>query len=145
MITLPSKDLVLAACAGSVRQPHPVLEAAHELAALHAAQTEASPVAMAESNSHRAILRQRIDRWVSSSMPPPLGAAYVHTETMGCVIDRLARFSVLAHAELAGGGKPWELHFAWHRLSEVSLGYGDLSHELGLGTRRLPDFTGHPD
>ncbi|WP_280468486.1 DUF4254 domain-containing protein [Nocardia cyriacigeorgica] len=144
MLTLPSKDLVLEACSGTIHQPHPVLEAAYELAALHEARPEATAVALGETNSERVILMQRVDRWVAGFMPAPLGAAYMHTETMGAVVDRLARYSVLAHAALTRDTRPWELHFAWQRLAELSLGYGDLSFELASGARRLPDLTGAP-
>lgn len=140
MLRLPSKDLVLEACSGTIHQPHPVLEAAYELAALHEAGSAA--IAVGETASERANLMRGIDRWVAANLPAPLGAAYMHTETMGSVVDRLARYSVLAHAALTRDTRPWELHFAWQRLAELSLGYGDLSFELASGARRLPDLTG---
>ncbi|MEV6325228.1 DUF4254 domain-containing protein [Nocardia sp. NPDC051787] len=93
-----------------------------------------------EIDFHRTRLTRYLDRWVASALPQPSGAAYMHTETVGAVVDRLARYSVLAHTALNRDTQQPHIHYAWQQLAELSLGYGDLSFELTAGTRRLPNF-----
>ncbi|WP_330232049.1 DUF4254 domain-containing protein [Nocardia sp. NBC_00508] len=135
---LPSKDFVLEACTGRIRLPHPLLEAAYELAALHEARLDTPYPAREEIDRHRTRLTRHIDRWVASALPQAMGAAYLHTETVGAVVDRLARYSVLAHTALHRDTRQPEMHYAWQQLAELALGYGDLSFELTAGRRRLP-------
>ncbi|MCC3333414.1 DUF4254 domain-containing protein [Nocardia abscessus] len=137
---LPSKDLVLAACTGRVRHPHPILEAAYELAALHEERSNTSDAARREIDRHRTRLTRSIDRWVASVLPQAVGAAYMHTEAVGAVIDRLAGYSVLAHTALNRDTQQPQIHYVWEQLAELSLGYGDLAFELTAGTRRLPNL-----
>ncbi|WP_454198060.1 DUF4254 domain-containing protein [Nocardia sp. Marseille-Q1738] len=137
---LPSKHLVLEACTGSIRQPHPILEAAYELAALHEARLDTPYAGRQEIDHHRTRLTRHIDRWVASALPQAMGAAYMHTETIGAVIDRLAKYSVFAHTALHRDTQQPHIHYVWQQLAELSLGYGDLSFELAAGTRRLPNL-----
>jgi hypothetical protein len=82
-----------------------------------------------------------VDRWVSAHGPETVGAAFLHTETLGMVIDRMAEYSVAAHAALEQGvGEPHR-HYLWRRVSEIALAYADLVSEIGAGRRRFPDFT----
>ncbi|QIS18748.1 DUF4254 domain-containing protein [Nocardia terpenica] len=141
---LPSREMILAACTGNVDIPHPVLEAACALAELHEARLMAEPGGRGEIDRARAHSVRDIDRWVAANMPVPLGAAYLHTESMGMVVDRLAQFSVTAYAALANAASQEELHFAWQRLAELSLAYADLAFEISTRRRRLPDL-GSPD
>jgi hypothetical protein len=138
---LPSKDMVLQACSGAVVIPHPVLEAAYELASLHEARSDAAGDAVREIDRARAGLVHDVDCWVSGEKPPESGAAYRHTETVGMVVDRIAEFSVAAHAALVEGASEIRRHYAWQRLTELALAYSDLSFEISAGIRRLPDFT----
>ncbi|WP_051407102.1 DUF4254 domain-containing protein [Nocardia sp. CNY236] len=138
---LPSKDLLLEACAGTVHLPHPVLVAAHELTLLHHARRAAEPPRIDDIDCARAGWVRDIDRWVATTMPPPLGAAAMHSETMGMVVDRLVQFCVHAFATLRVDTPACELHFAWKRLAELSLVYTDLAAEITARTRRLPDLT----
>jgi hypothetical protein len=103
---------VLEACTGKIRQPHPVLEAAYELAALHEAHLDTPHAGQQEIDCHRTRLSRDIDRWVASALPQALGAAYMHTETIGAVVDRLARYSVLARTEPrhTAAANPLDLH-----------------------------------
>jgi hypothetical protein len=32
------------------------------------------------------------------------------------------------------------IHYLWHRVSEIALGYADLVFEVSIGRRRLPDL-----
>ncbi|MGQ4598681.1 DUF4254 domain-containing protein [Nocardia sp. R6R-6] len=136
---LPSKDMVLQACSGTVAVPHPILQAAYELASLHEARSSAD--ASDEIDCAQARLVRDIDCWVAAEKPPEFGAAYRHTETVGMVIDRIAEFSVAAHCALAEGTSEFQRHYAWRRLAELALAYSDLSFEISAGIRRLPDFT----
>ncbi|WP_051177947.1 DUF4254 domain-containing protein [Nocardia concava] len=137
---LPSKDMVLEACTGCIIEPHPVLQAAYELASLHEARPGSGAV-VREIDCARYRLVREIDRWVAREMPVPHAAAALHTESVGMVIDRLAGFSVEAHAALSGAGSEFLLHFAWQRLAELSLAYDDLAEDLAAQTRRIPDFS----
>nr|WP_275106930.1 DUF4254 domain-containing protein [Nocardia terpenica] len=132
--------MILEACAGRVHLPHPVLRAACELASLHRARLGTGGAELAEIDCRRALLVHRVDQWVAASMPPAHGGAFMHTETVGAVVDRMAQFSVCAYAALARSTSQWDLHLAWQRLAELSLGYGDMAFEITSGTLRLPDF-----
>jgi len=138
---LPSKDLLVQACAGTVLQEHPVLLAGLELSNLHATRLEAATVDIPEIDSARESVVHGVDRWVCANGPGVSGAAFLHTETVGMVVDRMAEYSVAAHAALEQGvGEP-HLHYLWRRVSELALAYADLVFEVQSGRRRLPDFT----
>ncbi|WP_405135695.1 DUF4254 domain-containing protein [Nocardia sp. NBC_01388] len=143
---LPSKDLLLEACTGTVALPHPLLQAAYELASLHEARHVADPEEIVEIDCTRARLIHDIDCWTAQELPRPYAAAALHTETVGMVIDRIAQFSVDAHIALSSPAAECRLHYAWKRLAELSLAYADLSHDLTARTRRIPDYTTpHPE
>ncbi|MGW4535402.1 DUF4254 domain-containing protein [Nocardia sp. NPDC004340] len=139
MIThLPSKDLLLNACAGTVTLANPLLQAAYELAGLHEARHAATLDELPGIDCARARLIHDIDSWAARELPRPLAAAALHTETLGMVVDRLARFSVAARTALAASDSECGSHQAWTRLAELSLAYADLSHGLTARTRRIP-------
>lgn len=137
---LPSKDMVLQACAGTVAVEHPVLRAAYELASLHEARLDRNADIVA-IDGERTRLVGRIDDWVNAEKPPAYDAAYLHTETAGMVIDRLAEFSVDARAAAEPNIPALQRRYAHHRLTEIALAYSDLCFEIAAGTRRLPDFS----
>jgi|GEM_PF-1196189 len=138
---LPSKDQLLQACAGVVSLDHPVLLASLELSNLHESRLKASTVDIPEIDCARTKLVHDIDRWMSSNGSDIVGASFLHTETVGMVIDRMAEYSVAARSALERDvGEP-HLHYLWHRLSEISLAYTDLAFEIHAGRRKLPDFT----
>ncbi|MFD6357966.1 DUF4254 domain-containing protein [Nocardia tengchongensis] len=142
---LPSKDLLLDACAGTVAVPHPLLQAAYELASLHEARHVADPGERSGIDCARVRLIHDIDRWTAHALPRPFAAASLHTETLGMVVDRMAEFSVAARSALAATDPECLLHHAWTRLADLSLAYADLSHDLAARTRRIPDsITPHP-
>ncbi|MGW5143266.1 DUF4254 domain-containing protein [Nocardia beijingensis] len=138
---LPTKELVLRACRTAPRRAHPVLEAAHLLAGLHQRRLRRELGSANDIDQHRARLVLAIDRWVATQTPPPHGGAYMHTETVGMVVDRLAQFSACAHGILSGAPE-WAVHNAWERLAELALGYEDLAYEVVAGVRRLPYLSG---
>jgi len=118
----------------------PVLQAAYELASLHEARLDVTADLRAIDHE-RARLVCRIDDWVSDEQPPAYDAAYLHTETVGMVIDRLAQFVVDAHAASKQTSSTLLFRYAQHRLTELARAYSDLSFEITAGTRRLPDFS----
>ena len=138
---LPSRDTLLEAYTGVVVAPHPVLTATEQLARLHLERTAEPSDQSYVNDCERREYVHSIDRWVACSMPLPLGAATMHTETLGMVIDRLARFCTDAHTALSRDVPRYEMHYRWQRLAELSLAYGDLADALGRRTCRLPDFT----
>ncbi|MFB7722138.1 MULTISPECIES: DUF4254 domain-containing protein [unclassified Nocardia] len=97
----------------------------------------AGPDVCGELDSLRDELVHSIDCWVTSRLPPSHGAARVHTETMGAVIDRLAQLTAHAYEALAHASGP-ELTRIWERLAELAVGYEDLASEVCSGRRRLP-------
>ncbi|MFE9580191.1 DUF4254 domain-containing protein [Nocardia sp. NPDC006044] len=127
---------MLQACRGSVGD-HPLLTAVHELTVLHERRSTAAAETTREIDEYRAREVRDIDRWVAARLPVPRGGAYLHTETVGAVLDRLAQFTACAYAALAEESD-WDLWFAWERLAELAVGYEDLVEELVAGRRRLP-------
>ncbi|WP_378733303.1 DUF4254 domain-containing protein [Nocardia brasiliensis] len=119
--------------------PHPVLQAAYELASLHEARLDAA-ADVGAVDRERARLICRIDGWVDAEQPPASDAAYLHTETVGMVIDRLAQLSADVHAATERNTSTLQFHHARHCLNELALAYGDLAFEVSSGIRRLPDF-----
>ncbi|MFI5781954.1 DUF4254 domain-containing protein [Nocardia sp. NPDC051570] len=115
-----------------------MLRAARDLGGLYEGRR---PEFVDEIDCARGDLVHEIDCWVAAEMPLPVSAASMHTETLGMVVDRLARYSVDAYVALAAGLPEWRLHHAWKRLAELSIGYADLSSEIGCRTRRLPDLS----
>ncbi|WP_210742551.1 DUF4254 domain-containing protein [Nocardia veterana] len=135
---LPTKDELLRACDGVVRTPHPVLHAARELAALHTACRRPVPLRYIETECARAELVRMIDRWVATDLPQARSAPYLHTESVGTVVDRIARFRVDARDALNGATTETHRHFLWQRLAELAVAYTDLASEVGSGLRALP-------
>ncbi|MEV2226282.1 DUF4254 domain-containing protein [Nocardia vinacea] len=119
---------------------HPVLRAAYELASLHEARSERN-ADVGAIDGERTRLMGRIDDWVTSANHPAYDAAYLHTETIGMVIDRLAEFSVDARVASEPGIPKLQLRYAQRRLAELAVGYNDLCFEIAAGTRSLPDFS----
>ncbi|WP_433627199.1 DUF4254 domain-containing protein [Nocardia sp. CA-120079] len=133
---LPTKGEVLRACRGVEHAAHPLLRAANELACLHERRL-ADGCRTADIDSRRAKLVREINHWAHGHLPPAHGSASVHTETLGAVLDRLARYTATAYAALASA-TDYDLGDAWEALAELAIGYEDLVHELAAGRRRLP-------
>ncbi|MBF6334120.1 DUF4254 domain-containing protein [Nocardia transvalensis] len=137
MNPLPTKSQLLHACRGIDYQRHPILAAAHTLAGIHEKCLGTLQIADSELEDERAGLIAEIDQCVQRSLPPSHGAARVHTETIGAVVDRMARFTAIAFAALAGCCD-CPLGDAWEKLAELAVGYEDLIEEVHAGRRRLP-------
>ncbi len=141
IVKLPSKDELLEACYGTVRLNHPVLHAARKLAALHTARRIATDQNIHESDRSRADLVRAVDCWVVANLPQAGGASYLHTESVGMVIDRIAQYSVDAHTALNSPVAEQNRHFLWQRLAELAVAYTDLAFEISAGLRSLPVLT----
>ncbi|PPJ24415.1 hypothetical protein C5E45_26520 [Nocardia nova] len=141
MVKLPPIDELLEACNGTVRLNHPVLHAARELAELHSARSAALPAETSAVGRSRAELVRSIDRWVTTHLPQARGASYLHTESVGMVVDRIAHYRSDAHAALNNAVPEPDCHFLWQRLAELAVGYTDLAFEISAGLRNVPALT----
>ncbi|MFI9510088.1 DUF4254 domain-containing protein [Nocardia sp. NPDC052566] len=135
---IPGKDLIIAACRGLPHDDHPMLEAAGELAQLHEIRERTPVCEMDKLDRRRTQLIRAIDRWVTLATPVPRGGAGTHTETVGQLIDRLARLTAQAFVPLSQAPEP-VFYDAWVRLNELADTYQDLVDDLRTGTKRLPD------
>ncbi|MQY20517.1 DUF4254 domain-containing protein [Nocardia macrotermitis] len=134
---LPTKSELLHACRGIAYDHHPILLAAHTLTLLHERRLGAEPSETLEIDDERARRVRAVDSWTTETLPPAHGAAYVHTETLGAVVDRVARYTAVAYAALTGL-RGTDLGDAWEQLAELAIGYEDLVTEVHTGRRRLP-------
>ncbi|MEA3529186.1 DUF4254 domain-containing protein [Nocardia implantans] len=135
---LPTRSQLLRACREDGPPPaHPVLVQARTLSDLHFRRLRSERGCGCGGDERRARLIREIDRWVEARLPVARGGAYLHTESFGSVVDRLARLSACAYAAMAGD-QEWDLWFAWERLAEAAVAYEDLVGELSSGRRRLP-------
>lgn len=133
---LPTRTELLRACREGAPPPgHPVLLRARALAELHMRRLREGEVV--DIDERRTRLIRDVDRWVEVRLPAARGGAYLHTESFGSVVDRLARLSACAYAAMADD-QEWDLWFAWERLAELAIAYEDLVTELSRGRRRLP-------
>lgn len=136
---LPSKELVLAACAGNPALPHPILLAARHLTGLHQRRILAPSAEIPDIDRERIELAHGIDCWVSINRPEVRGGARLHTESVGAVIDRVAAFFVDAHAALQRDAQEAERHRLWRRLAQLADAYADLAYEVSTGRCTTPD------
>lgn len=137
---LPCRDGLLAAFRGLPHDDHPILDAARELAQLHELRERTSLSESAPIDRRRAQLMRAIDRWVILAAPVPCAAADEHCETLGGLVDRLARHS--AKALVAPAGAPDSVHYdEWVRLDDLADSYQRLVDDLWAGVRSLPAHT----
>ncbi|MFC3961661.1 DUF4254 domain-containing protein [Nocardia jiangsuensis] len=81
-----------------------------------------------------------VDLWASAHLPPPRPDAKLRAETLGAVIDRLARTQVCAYHLLmtVDDVAAPQVHVAWHRLAELVDDYTALADALAQRAARLP-------
>lgn len=137
---LPPKSLLIRACASTAIPTHPILLACRELACLHRARLDYSNTNIPEIDNARQNAVREVDRWLSASGTQTPTAPFLHTETVGTVIDRIAEYSIAAQAGLARGVRELHRHYLWHRMSELAVAYEDLATEIHAGRRRVPDL-----
>ena len=134
---VPGRDMLLAACRGLPHDDHPMLEAAGELAQLHEIRERTPVREIPKLDRRRGQLVRSIDMWVTLAMPVPCSEAQLHSETVGEVVDRLARMTTQAFVPLSEAPEP-VFYDAWVQLNELADSYQDLVDGLREGTRRLP-------
>ncbi|RJO74820.1 DUF4254 domain-containing protein [Nocardia panacis] len=139
---LPRKELLLLACRGLPHDDHPMLEAAGELAQLHEIRERTPAGQMDKLERRRGQLIRSIDLWVTVATPAPVYGARAHTETVGQLVDRLARLTAQAFIPLACAPDP-VFYDAWVCLAEQADAYQDLVDDLRCGARKLPVRSRH--
>ena len=135
--SLPSKYQLLRACRGDVRGGHPLLHGAHRLTVLHAQRRCSDRDGADVVDRARALLIAELDQWITGRFPPAHGAASIHTETVGSVINRLAYYTAGVDAAFRSA-RAAELRHLWGKLGELAVAYSDLASEVQRGVRRLP-------
>ncbi|WP_278263883.1 DUF4254 domain-containing protein [Nocardia sp. AG03] len=134
---LPCRSALLAALRGLPHDEHPILDAAGELAVLHQARERTPLSEVAAIDRRRAQLMRAVDRWVILAAPVPRAGAEEHCETLGSLVDRLARHSSQTHIELASA--PDAVYYdEWVRLEDLADTYQRLVDDLWAGVRSLP-------
>lgn len=137
---LPGRDVLLAAFRGLPHDDHPILDAAGELALLHQLR-EGTPLSESERiDRRRAQLMRAIDRWVILAAPVPPAAADEHCETLGGLVDRLAKHCSRTFVALAGAPES-VFYDEWIRLDDLADSYERLIDDLWSGVRSLPAHT----
>ncbi|MQY19489.1 hypothetical protein NRB20_25790 [Nocardia sp. RB20] len=137
---LPSKVLLVQACTGTATPNHPILLACRELTRLHQSRLDCSIANIPVIDSVRRNTVREVDRWVSASGTQTPTAPFLHTETLGTVIDRIAEYSVAAQASLTQDVRELHRHYLWQRMSELAVAYEDLASEIQVGRRRVPEL-----
>ncbi|WP_410869859.1 hypothetical protein [Nocardia sp. A7] len=137
---LPGRDVLLAAFRGLPHDDHPILDAAGELALLHQLR-ERTPLSESERiDRRRAQLMRAIDRWVILAAPIPPAAADEHCETLGGLVDRLAKHCSQTFVALADAPES-VFYDEWIRLDDLAESYDRLIEDLWSGVCSLPSTT----
>lgn len=117
-----------------------MLRSAHALVELHRRCAQiGDPALIAEMDSRRARLVEDINESIARQLPRYRCGASPHTESLGAVIDRMARSWVEANRAIdIDGVRSDNTHKHWYRLAELVDGYTDLVADVVGGRRRLP-------
>ncbi|MGY2090484.1 DUF4254 domain-containing protein [Nocardia gipuzkoensis] len=133
---LPSGESLLSAIRGHHVDGHRLTRFAAEFGRLY----QRSPARLGRGcrcGSDELVLA--VDTWAAMNLPVPHSGARLHTETLGAVIDRLARSQVRAyHLLMTVDVSDPQVHAAWYRLAELVDGYTDLADALTQRSVRLP-------
>ncbi|UGT63671.1 DUF4254 domain-containing protein [Nocardia asteroides] len=137
---LPTAPQLLSAFQGRRMSEHEPFRSAHALAGLHERRLElGDPGEIAELDARRAALVELIDEWIAREAPEHRDGAALHTETLGAVVDRMARSWVAANRAIdSEGARSDKTHKHWYHLAELVDGYTDLVTDVAGGRRRLP-------
>lgn len=138
---LPTAPQLLCAFQGRRFQDRVLLRSAHALAELHERRAQLRDAHMVgEIDCRREELVDDINEWVVQELPPHRSDSAVHPETLGAVVDRMARSWVEANQVIdhEGAGSD-NTHKHWYHLAELVDGYTDLVIDVAGGRRRLPE------
>jgi hypothetical protein len=118
-----------------------LLRTARALAELHVRRAQVcDPTLIAEIDCRRGELVEDINDWVGQQVPQHRNGAALHTESLGAVVDRMARSWVTANQAIdRDGPRSDNTHKQWYRLAELVDGYTDLVIDVAGGRRRLPE------
>ncbi len=95
---------------------------------------------LAEIDCRRGELVDDINDWITTEVPQPRSGASLHTESLGAVVDRMARSWVDANQAIdVDGARSDNTHKHWYHLAELVDGYTDLVTDVAGGRRRLPE------
>ncbi|RDI65021.1 uncharacterized protein DUF4254 [Nocardia pseudobrasiliensis] len=138
---LPTAPQLLCAFQGRRFEDRALLRSARALAELHARRVQVrDPIMVAEIDCRRGELVDDINDWVEQEMPQHRNGASLHTESLGAVVDRMARSWVDANQAIdRHGPRSDNTHKHWYHLAELVDGYTDLVIDVAGGRRRLPE------
>ncbi|WP_433602134.1 DUF4254 domain-containing protein [Nocardia sp. CA-135953] len=138
---LPTAPQILCAFQGRRFQDRELLRSAHALAELHARRAEVQDMNLvAEIDCRRGELVDDINEWIAQEIPQHRNGASLHTESLGAVVDRMARSWVDANTAIdVDGARSDNTHKHWYHLAELVDGYTDLVTDVAGGRRRLPE------
>ncbi|MTE12886.1 DUF4254 domain-containing protein [Nocardia aurantiaca] len=138
---LPTAPQLLCAFQGRRFQDRVLLRSAHALAELHERRAQVrDPMMVGEIDCRRGELVDDINDWVEQELPQHRNGATLHTESLGAVVDRMARSWVEANQAIDHEGAASDsTHKHWYHLAELVDGYTDLVIDVAGGRRRLPE------
>lgn len=138
---LPTAPQILCAFQGRRFQDLELLRSAHALAELHARRAQVDDMSLiAEIDCRRSELVDDINEWIAQEVPQHRNGASLHTESLGAVVDRMARSWVDANTAIdVDGARSDNTHKHWYHLAELVDGYTDLVTDVAGGRRRLPE------
>lgn len=138
---LPTAPQLLCAFQGRRFQDRVLLRSAHALAELHERRAVVrDPMLITEIDCRRDELVDDINDWVEQELPQHRNGAALHTESLGAVVDRMARSWVEANQVIDHEGAASDnTHKHWYHLAELVDGYTDLVIDVAGGRRRLPE------
>ncbi|MEV0360015.1 DUF4254 domain-containing protein [Nocardia sp. NPDC050697] len=126
---------LLSALSGSRRAEHPIACWCVDLLELHQ-QDDVWGDGLA---ARRTDLMHAIDVWTVGHVPQHRNGARLHTETVGSVVDRIARaYARFQRAMARYDAADPKVHAAWTQVAELFVAYQDLIVEVMRGQRRLP-------
>ncbi|WP_054812203.1 DUF4254 domain-containing protein [Nocardia arizonensis] len=136
-LVLPAAEELCAAIRGDPTVAHPLTRIAADFGRLY---RRTAPDLDCARRCDRDEMVFAVDTWAASHLPVPRPDARAHTETVGAVIDRLARLQVHAWTLLmtVDNVADPQVHAAWHRLAELVDSYTDLNIGLSQRALRLP-------
>nr|WP_084530153.1 DUF4254 domain-containing protein [Nocardia crassostreae] len=139
--SLPTAPQLLCAFQGRRFQDRVMLRSAHALAELHERRAQVrDPMLITEIDCRRDELVDDINDWVGQELPQHRNGAALHTESLGAVVDRMARSWVEANQVIDHEGEASDkTHKHWYHLAELVDGYTVFVIDVAGGRRRLPE------